>query len=84
MVDNIHLTPELLRNYNRKRVFPRWLAKVDIRKAYDSVGWHFLRSILNGLGFCNDPPPGAPCTKRIRERVIIEMISNNGAPTTHT
>ena len=37
MVDNIHLAQELLRKYNRKRVSPRWIAKVDIKKAFDSV-----------------------------------------------
>jgi len=51
MVDNIHLVQELLRKYNRKRVSPRWLAKVDIRKAYDTVCWKFIRDILAGLGF---------------------------------
>ena len=51
MVDNIHLAQELLRKYNCKRVSPRWLAKVDIRKAYDSVCWKFIKGILSGLGF---------------------------------
>jgi len=51
MVDNIHLAQELLSKYNRKRVSPRWLAKVDIRKAYDSVCWKFMKEVLAGLGF---------------------------------
>ena len=51
MVDNIHLAQELLRNYNRKRVSPRWMAKVDIKKAYDTVSWSFLNGVLSCLGF---------------------------------
>ncbi|KAI3450765.1 hypothetical protein Pfo_007430 [Paulownia fortunei] len=49
--DNIQLVQELLRQYCRKRASPRCIIKVDIRKAYDSVNWEFLRSVLSGLGF---------------------------------
>ena len=51
MIENIHLMQELLRKYNRKRVSPRCLVKVDLRKAYDSVSWDFLSEVLLGLGF---------------------------------
>jgi len=51
MIDNIHLVQELLRKYNRKRVSPRCLIKVDLRKAYDSVSWDFLADMLQGLMF---------------------------------
>ncbi|GJY94750.1 sodium/hydrogen exchanger 6 [Tanacetum coccineum] len=49
--DNILLTQELMRNYHRKRGPPRCAFKVDIQKAYDTVDWGFLRSILVGFGF---------------------------------
>lgn len=51
MIENIHLAQELIKGYNRKRVSPRCLIKVDLRKAYDSVDWSFLRAVLGGLGF---------------------------------
>lgn len=53
MVDCIHLSQELLRKYNRKRVSPRCCIKIDLRKAYDTVSWDFLRQVLQGLGFPN-------------------------------
>ncbi|XP_022843314.1 uncharacterized protein LOC111366856 [Olea europaea var. sylvestris] len=37
MIENIHLAQELLRQYNRKRVAPRCLLKIDLTKAFDSV-----------------------------------------------
>ncbi|GJV38923.1 sodium/hydrogen exchanger 6 [Tanacetum coccineum] len=49
--DNILLTQELMRNYHQKRGPPICAFKVDIQKAYDTVEWGFLRSILVGFGF---------------------------------
>ena len=37
MIENIHLTQELLRNYSRKCISPCCLVKVDLKKTYDSV-----------------------------------------------
>jgi len=42
---------ELLRQYERKRTSPRCLIKIDFRKAFDSVQWHFLRHLLLLVGF---------------------------------
>ncbi|GJV38182.1 putative reverse transcriptase domain, reverse transcriptase zinc-binding domain protein, partial [Tanacetum coccineum] len=49
--DNILLTQELMRNYHRNCGPPRCSFKIDIQKAYDTVDWGFLRSILIGFGF---------------------------------
>ncbi|GKB78613.1 hypothetical protein Tco_0945508 [Tanacetum coccineum] len=49
--DNILLTQELMRTYHRRRGPPRCAFKVDIQKAYDTVDWGFLKSILIGFGF---------------------------------
>lgn len=49
--DNILLTQELMWNYHRGRGPPRCAFKVDIQKAYDTVNWAFIRSILIGFGF---------------------------------
>lgn len=37
MAENIHLAREFLKQYYRKRVVPRYLLKIDLRKAYDLV-----------------------------------------------
>nr|GEV82209.1 hypothetical protein [Tanacetum cinerariifolium] len=49
--NNILLTQELMRNYHRRRGPPRCAFKVDIQKAYDTVDWSFLETILMGFGF---------------------------------
>lgn len=51
MVDNIHLMQQLIRGYNRKRISPRCIIKIDLEKAYDSISWEFLHSVLLGLRF---------------------------------
>ncbi|GKA91486.1 putative RNA-directed DNA polymerase [Tanacetum coccineum] len=51
--DNILLTQELMHNYHLDRGTPRCAFKVDIQKAYDTVDWNFLRTILVGFGFHN-------------------------------
>ncbi|KAJ0615163.1 putative RNA-directed DNA polymerase [Helianthus annuus] len=49
--DNILLTQELMHNYHRNIGPPKCAFKVDIQKAYDTVDWKFLKSILLGFGF---------------------------------
>ncbi|GJU82058.1 retrovirus-related pol polyprotein from transposon TNT 1-94 [Tanacetum coccineum] len=49
--DNILLTQELIRNYHRRGGPPRCAFKDDIQKAYDTVDWKFLETILVGFGF---------------------------------
>lgn len=38
--DNIILSYE---GYGGKGISPRYMLKIDIKKAYDSVKWHFFR-----------------------------------------
>ncbi|GJW98174.1 RNA-directed DNA polymerase, eukaryota, reverse transcriptase zinc-binding domain protein [Tanacetum coccineum] len=47
--DNILLTQELLRGYNRKQGAKRCAMKIDIQKAYDS--WKFLEDVFKEVGF---------------------------------
>ncbi|KAL2252696.1 UNVERIFIED_CONTAM: hypothetical protein Sindi_0064300 [Sesamum indicum] len=42
---------ELFNEYNQIRLPPRCAMKVDIRKAYDTVEWDFLFSVLQLFGF---------------------------------
>ena len=51
IIDNILLSQELVKGYHRNRGYPRCALKVDIQKAYDTVNWDFLRSILGQFGF---------------------------------
>ncbi|GAB2297215.1 hypothetical protein Dimus_038459 [Dionaea muscipula] len=51
IVDNVLLCQELLYGYERKHISPRCMAKVDLRKAYDSVRWGFIEELLGKLGF---------------------------------
>ncbi|KAM0016162.1 putative RNA-directed DNA polymerase [Helianthus debilis subsp. tardiflorus] len=48
--DNILLTQELMHNYNLNRGKVRCAFKIDIQKAYDTVSWSFLKSILLAFG----------------------------------
>ncbi|XP_062093504.1 uncharacterized protein LOC133799506 [Humulus lupulus] len=48
---NILILQDLLKGYNRKRVSPRCLMKIDLSKAYDSIDWNFLESLLNAYKF---------------------------------
>ncbi|KAL0439828.1 UNVERIFIED_CONTAM: LINE-1 retrotransposable element O protein [Sesamum latifolium] len=45
------LTQELFNGYNQQHLPPRCALKVDIRKAYDTVEWDFLSTVLKLFGF---------------------------------
>ncbi|KAL0439674.1 UNVERIFIED_CONTAM: hypothetical protein Slati_2450400 [Sesamum latifolium] len=48
--DNILLAQELFSGYNQRYLPPRCALKVDLRKAYDTVEWDFLRAALTLFG----------------------------------
>ncbi|KAG7568329.1 Reverse transcriptase domain [Arabidopsis thaliana x Arabidopsis arenosa] len=48
--ENVLLASEIVQGYNRSNISPRGMLKVDIRKAFDSVRWDFVLSILHALG----------------------------------
>ncbi|KAL2934042.1 hypothetical protein RDABS01_017161 [Bienertia sinuspersici] len=48
---NISIVQDLVGVYNRKATPPCCMLKVDIRKAYESVDWNFLREMLYALKF---------------------------------
>lgn len=49
-MDNVILAHELVKGYAKKGVSPRCIVKVDIRKAYDSLNWDFVRQVLLEFG----------------------------------
>ena len=51
MVDNIFLLQELLRQYSRKRTYLRCTLNIDLRKAFDTVDWAFIKDMLAALQF---------------------------------
>ncbi|XP_056690112.1 uncharacterized protein [Spinacia oleracea] len=50
IIDNILLAFELIKGYHRKYISPRCMIKTDLRKAYDSLEWPFLKTMLHELG----------------------------------
>ena len=51
MTENILLATELIKGYSRKHNSPRCMIKMDLRKAYDSISWVFLFSVMEEMGF---------------------------------
>lgn len=51
IADNILLASELIKGYSSKHISPRCMLKIDLRKAYDSLEWPFLKTMLQELGF---------------------------------
>ncbi|GJW16317.1 RNA-directed DNA polymerase, eukaryota, reverse transcriptase zinc-binding domain protein, partial [Tanacetum coccineum] len=49
--DNLLITQELLKGYNKKSGPARCALKIDIAKAYDTVDWKFLNDIMLNFGF---------------------------------
>ncbi|XP_074293226.1 uncharacterized protein LOC141620191 [Silene latifolia] len=51
IIENVLICQDLVRLYNRKSASSRCLIKIDLRKAYDTVEWPFLLSMLQALNF---------------------------------
>ena len=49
--DNLLVSQELLKGYNRKNGPKRCALKIDIAQAYDTVNWGFLKQIPIHFGF---------------------------------
>lgn len=49
--DNIMLSHELVRNYQRDAGSPRCILEIDLRKAYDTVKWDAIIYVLQHMGF---------------------------------
>ncbi|XP_020243146.1 uncharacterized protein LOC109821366 [Asparagus officinalis] len=49
--NNILLAHELVKHYGRKHISPRATLNIDLRKAFDTISWDFIKAMLTGLGF---------------------------------
>ena len=50
IADNVLITQDLMHNYHRNNGRPRCALKIDIKKAYDTIGWSCIIDILSKLG----------------------------------
>lgn len=48
---NIMILQDVLGSYDKRKVSPRCLLKVDLSKAYDTVSWSFVDDLSNALAF---------------------------------
>lgn len=76
MADNILLAHELVKHYDQKWVTLRCCIKVDLRKAFDSVSWGFLKETLLYFGF---PPNFVPWVMACVTSSYFSVLIN-GAP----
>ncbi|GKB50964.1 RNA-directed DNA polymerase, eukaryota, reverse transcriptase zinc-binding domain protein [Tanacetum coccineum] len=51
ITDNILISQELFKGYNRKQKTKKVSFKIDLQKAYDTISWDFLKEILEMFGF---------------------------------
>ena len=48
---NMLICYDLARGYQRKKISPMCILKIDLQKAFDSIHWHFLKEFLIALKF---------------------------------
>lgn len=51
LMENVLLASELVKSYHKDSVTERCVIKIDISKAFNSVQWSFLLTVLAGLNF---------------------------------
>lgn len=51
LMENVLLASELVKSYHKESVSARCAVKIDVSKAFDSVQWSFLLTVLEALNF---------------------------------
>lgn len=51
ILHNVLLCQDIVKHYTRKQCLPSCLPKIDLRKAYDTMDWLFIRDMLVALQF---------------------------------
>ncbi|XP_048502962.1 uncharacterized protein LOC125498737 [Beta vulgaris subsp. vulgaris] len=51
IIHNIFLCQDIMKHYKRKNMNERCTIKVDLRKAYDSIQWEFIKELLQAMKF---------------------------------
>ncbi|XP_010445454.1 PREDICTED: uncharacterized protein LOC104728123 [Camelina sativa] len=51
LMENVLLATEIIKDYHKDSVSPRCALKIDISKAFDSVQWSFLLTVLRAMAF---------------------------------
>lgn len=51
ILHNIFLYHDILKHYKRKNQPARCTVKFDLKKAYDSLNWEFIKELLVGMNF---------------------------------
>ena len=51
LMENVLLASELVKSYHKESVTERCAVKIDVSKAFDSVQWSFLLTVLEALNF---------------------------------
>lgn len=53
ILHNILLCQDIVKHYGKKYCMPSRLLKMDLRKAYDTLNWDFLKDMMYALNFPN-------------------------------
>ena len=77
ILHNVLICQDIVKVYKRRSTRGSYLLKLDLKKAYDTVNWSFLRQMMNGVGFPEQ------FTELVMTCVKTPMFSIliNGAPT---
>nr|XP_016444107.1 PREDICTED: uncharacterized protein LOC107769412 [Nicotiana tabacum] len=68
---------DAVKGYGRRGISPRYMVKIDMQKAYDSIEWVFLEQVLSGLNFLEKFVKWImSCISTVTYSIII-----NGSPT---
>ncbi|MDV3201135.1 MAG: reverse transcriptase domain-containing protein, partial [Sweet potato little leaf phytoplasma] len=78
IIHNVLMTQELIRLYGRRKISPRCMMKIDLRKAYDTLEWQFIEDMLTAMKFPEKFRKWVmACIKSVSYSIIIN--GQNGA-----